>query len=286
VLRGIFFMLLAAVAFALMSVGLKQAGLGLGTFQVVFFRSVIAWIILLAWERTQGPVVFGQDWKGLFSRAVFGFGALVLYTWAIKHIDLGLASALNQSSPIFVAVFSGLFLKERVPRAILPLAAFAFVGVCLIVTPDFRSVNSSALVGLASAALAALAYVQVRRLRHSESPSVIVRWFSFWSAAFALPLMLVEGYQQPTVLEWGALALSGLMGLLGQMFMTHAYRCSKAAMVSPFLYFQVLANLALGLVLFNEWPHGNALAGCFVLLLATFAIGRISSQEARPGVNT
>lgn len=268
-------MLAAAVSFAVMAASIKQAGGRLGTLELVFFRTLVAYLLIVLFEKHRGRSDAGNDRKGLWARALFGYVALVLYTWAIKHVDLGIASAMNQSSPIFVALFSFLFLKESVPRNVLLLVVVAFLGVVLVLSPDFTRLDAGAAVGFCSAAFAAMAYLMVRKLRNSERPLVIVRWYSLICAAFSAPLMLVEGFVFPSLTELGFMFLSGLTGLAGQLFMTYSYRYSRAALVSPFLYFAIPVSLLIGLVCFSEWPDASALTGVAVLVAASVLIGRV-----------
>ncbi|MBM4354521.1 MAG: DMT family transporter, partial [Deltaproteobacteria bacterium] len=262
-LKGIGLMIGTALAFAVMSAMFKIAVEDLSVFEVVFFRGIIGFLVIMAvqWIRPEQRTA-AKDRKGLFMRALYGYLSLVLYVVVIDHVHLGLASALNQSSPMFVVLLSFFLLGER-PRLILPvLVVIAFAGVCLIVSPDLSSLNLYAALGAMSSVLAALAYISVRKLRKTDTPWVIVRHFTMWGALLALPPMLVMGWQWPTLEQWLVLGVSGIAGLAGQLMMSHSYRLAEASLVSPFLYVCVLTSFLFGWFFWGEWPDRGAMLGC------------------------
>jgi len=283
-LKGIGLMVGAALCFAVMSAMFKIAVKDLSVFEVVFFRGIIGYLSIMAFEGVRPSLrIPGKDRKGLFLRALYGFLSLVLYVLVIQHVELGLASALNQSSPMFVVLLSFFLLGER-PRVILPvLVLVAFAGVCLIVSPDLSRLDPYAALGAVSAVLAAMAYITVRKLRNSDHPWVIVRHFTMWGALLALPPMLLQGWEWPTPSQWIVVGVSGIAGLLGQFMMTHSYRLAEASVVSPFLYVSVLTSFLFGWFFWSEWPAHGAMIGCLLLVGASLAIVVTNGRQARPG---
>ncbi len=286
-LKGIGLMVGAALCFAVMSAMFKIAVEDLSVFEVVFFRGFIGYLFIVAVERFKPSLrIAGKDRRGLFLRALYGYLSLVLYILVIDHVELGLASALNQSSPMFVVLLSYFLLGEH-PRLLLPmLVAVAFAGVCLIVSPDLSRLDPYAALGVLSSVLAAMAYITVRKLRNSDHPWVIVRNFTMWGALLALPPMLALGWKWPTPTQWVVVGVSGLAGLFGQFMMTHSYRLAEASVVSPFLYVSVLASFLFGWFFWSEWPAQGALMGCLLLVGASLAIVITNSRQPKPGATT
>jgi drug/metabolite transporter (DMT)-like permease len=280
-LKGILNMTGAALALAVMSAMFKVAGDRLPVFELVFFRGLVGYLLLVSIERLRHePVRKAHDHRGLFLRSIFGFLSLVLYVVTIEHVGLGLASALNQSSPVFVVVLSFSLLGERPRPVLLLLVLAAFGGVWLIASPDLSGVNAYALGGAASALLAALAYSMVRRLRRTDSAWVIVRTFTLWSAIFSVPCFFWSGFLWPTPHEWGALVAVGVLGLAGQLLMTNAYQVAEASTVAPFLYVCPLASLAMGWAFWGEWPEQLALVGCAILLVSSLLIAVVTARAS------
>ncbi len=279
--KGIAAMVLGALSFATMAALVKVACEGMPPFEVVFFRGLIGFSSVAAYElirhRRLRP---GVDKPRLFFRSLFGFLGLIAYMWAIKYIGLAEAGALNQSSPVFVAVLSIVVLRERAPGAVFLFVALAFLGAVFIVSPDLDRVDWDALIGLSSGLTAAMAYVLVRQLRKTDEPMVIVRWFAGWSATLALPLTLYVGWVWPDGPQLLALLGVGVFGLIGQMMMTFAYRWERAAIVSPFLYVATMGALFYGWLIWDEFPSTMALVGVGLIVGASLMIGWLSTRKA------
>jgi drug/metabolite transporter (DMT)-like permease len=272
-----------AAAFATMAALIKVACVGIPIFEVVAVRGALGWLLLAGWELARtGRLRRGVDRPRLFLRSLFGFGGIATYVWAIAHIDLGVASALNQSSPVFVAVLSFLFLRERPPLAVPLLVVVAFAGVWLIVAPDLRAVDWNALVGVASGLSAAVAYVLVRTLRRTDPPLVIIRWFSAWCLILSLPTMWVEPWAVPDTPQTLALGGAALFALVGQLGITWAYRLAEASLVSPFLYVSVLGSLAWGWFVWGEWPGALASLGIALVVGSSLLVGWLGGRRAAP----
>ncbi len=279
-LHGVGFMTGAAASFATFSALVKVIGDDIPLFMIVFFRGAVAWAALVAWEwARRGRVTRAVNRRDLTIRALLGFAGLVMYLWAVTHVELGLASALNQSSPVFVGVFAFLILRER-PHWFVPvLVLLGFAGATLIVSPDLRAVNIHATIGLASAVVSGLAYTWVRKLRVTDRPETIVRWFSGIVALLGLPIMFIQGWVQPRLLELLILLALGALSLSGQLCLTWAYRKGQAAVVSPFIYISVLLTLFIGWLFWEEWPGDTALTGAGLLVLSSIGIAVLAGRH-------
>ena len=113
-------MVKASFAFSLMALGVKLVSRTLPSLEAVFFRSLIGTIMIVAVMKAKGVSLWGRKKGLMILRGLSGFVALSLHFYTIEHLPLGTAVMLNYTSPIFVAVFAVLFLKERI------LGHFAF----------------------------------------------------------------------------------------------------------------------------------------------------------------
>ena len=278
VLLGVTCMTGAALSFAVMSALIKSASATLPPMQLVMFRGLFGVLVIGGAEIVRhGRLRRGGGRGRLLARSMAGFLALSAYAWAIANTHLGVASALNQSSPIFVALMALVFLRERPPLPVLVLIPVAFLGVTLVVAPNWTRVDFSALVGLSSGVLAAVSYVLVRALRGSDPPHVIIRWFSMTCFAGALPVVLLQGLVWPSGLLWPQLVGVAVFSLVGQFGMTYAYRFAEASLVAPFMYASVVASLALGWFVWAEWPGAGGIAGVVLIIASSVAIVRFGN---------
>ena len=278
-LTGIAFMVGAAISFTVFSALVKVIGDDIPLFMIVVFRGAVPWLALAGWEKARnGRVTRGVNRRDLTIRSLLGCLGLVTYLWAVTHVELGLASALNQSSPIFVGIFAFLILKERPHRFVPILVLVGFGGAILIVSPDLHGVNVHATIGLVSGITSGLAYTWVRKLRATDRPETIVRWFSAAAVLLGFPIMLVQGWVSPTLGELAILIALGVMSLSGQLCLTWAFRKGQAAVVSPFIYLAVLLTLLAGWLYWGEWPGDAALTGAGLLVISSIGIAVLAGR--------
>ena len=264
-------MVLASLGFASMAALVKLSCQGLPFFVVVLGRSVVVAAVALGLLRWRGAALRATNRPLMLARSLTGFAAMACYFYAISQVPLATAVTLQYTSPLFVALLSGLTVRERVaPRTFVAIGV-AFGGVLLIVGPDLAGFDLGALWALASAVLAALAYLAVRGLSPTDAPETIVLHFAVFALVASTPgLWALERW--PTAIELAALVGVGLGASVGQVFMTHAYRVAEAAFVSAFSYVAVLFSAVFGFVLFDEVPTAAAATGAALVVAAGAAL--------------
>ncbi len=105
----------------------------------------------------------------------------------------------------------------------------------------------------------------------TETTSSIVFWFSLTAAMLSL-LTMPFGWRRAAAPGAAMLVAAGLLGGVGQILLTSAYRCADAGLVAPFDYASILLALAIGYVVFDEVPTRAVLGGGVVVILAGMLI--------------
>lgn len=290
-IHAILLMTASSFAFAVMGVCVKASTREAPFLVAVFFRSFVGMAPLVAWFLLRRKSFSARQHGLLFVRSLFGFTAMCMYFLAIDALPLATAVVLNFSSPVFVVLLSGLLLKERTAVAVLPLVAIAFGGVGLLVAPDFSDSGIEATLGLASALFAALAYITIKRLSRTESPTTIVLYFSAYSTVLSAAAAVVaavfgwvdvrDGGIAAALLDprqMGLLFGVGVAGTLGQVLLTSAYSRERASVVSPFQYLSPLFSYGFGLALFDERLTAASLAGGAVVIAASIGVVIVSRE--------
>ena len=235
--KGVFYIILAAFGFSLMSMFIKLAG-DLPSFQKAFFRNFIALIfifIMMLRDKT-GFVPAKKNIPDLFGRCFFGTLGMLCNFYAIGKLNLSDANMLNKLSPFFAIIFSVILLKERPSIVQIAGVCVAFAGVA----------------GLLGGAGAGIAYTFVRRLgSRKEDSKRIIFWFSAFSCALCLPFM-IAGYKHMSAMQLIYLVLAGTFACVGQIGITRAYICAPAKEISVYDYTQVLFAAALGFFVFGD----------------------------------
>lgn len=284
-LRGIILKCCSVTVFTIMAAIVKatsDGGLGVPPGQQVFFRSFFAIPVILTWllwrkELSVGLRTFRP--MGHFYRGIIGTAAMGCMFWALALLPFPEVIAIGYAAPLLVVIFAAMFLGEDVRLFRLSMVALGLVGVLIVLSPqlgfggadpDLRR-SLGAVVALVGASCAALAQIFVRKLVQEERTSAIVFWFSFTSSVLAL-LTLPFGWVLPDPETTGLLIASGLLGGLGQIFLTSAYRYGEASLIAPFEYVSMILSIAFGWFLFDEIATPVMLAGASLVILAGIMI--------------
>jgi drug/metabolite transporter (DMT)-like permease len=136
-----------------------------------------------------------------------------------------------------------------------------------------------------------MAQVYIRKLTKSENTAAIVFWFSVTSSILGL-CTIPFGWTIPPMNAVLALVTAGLLGGVGQIFLTTSYRLADAAVVAPFDYASMLFALVIGYFIFDEVPTVPMLIGAGLVIFAGILIiwrerqlgkQRTSRKAATPG---
>lgn len=273
-------MVASALLFAAMSVAVKLASRNLPNTTIVFFRNALGLLALLPWLWPSGAAgLRTTHLRQHLVRGLAGLAAMYCFFYAIAHMPVADAVLLNYSLPLFVPLIERLWLGEVFPDRLWLVLGVGFLGVVLILRPGAGLFAPAALVGLAAAALAALAQVGIRGLTRSEPVTRIVFYFGAISTAVsALPLL--GAWRLPDRALWGLLAALGILATLAQLLLTRAYACAPAARVGPFIYTAVVFAGLLDWLLWGRVPDGWFALGALLVCGAGILTLRLTARAA------
>ena len=281
-------MLISALAFALMSALVKEAGqLGIPLLQIIFVRAVISVVLSLADILQAGVHPLGHRRVLLFGRGLSGFLALTGVFYALLHLSMAQATLLQYLHPVFTAVLAFVFLAERPTAATLACIALSLLGLLCMLAPYWESgVQAPAslwpiIVGLGGALGSGIAYTLVRKLVATEHPSVIVLYF---------PLVCVPGtlllggadFVWPTATGWWVLLGVGCFTQIGQLALTKAMQRDAASRVTSLSYVQIIFAAVLGWWVFGEVPTHAILLGGGLILLGAVVSAWMQPRATQP----
>jgi len=248
---AIAWMILAGLCFSATGVFVKLSGGHVIVWTVIFGRSAVIAVMTYILSKIQKVSLSFKEPKWLISRCITGFSAMACYFYAIPLIPLTTAVVLQWTSPLFVALFSGYLIKEKVSPFLFICIGIAFTGTVLIISPSFEAVETNALYALASGILSALAYLSIRELRSTASSESVVFWFAIFCVIVSLPLSAKE-LTTLSSYEIQVLVAVGITAGVGQIGMTRAFHAAKAAYIGAFSYSTVVVSWIYGLFIFDE----------------------------------
>lgn len=263
-------MLSSCAAFSFLNTIVKHLNY-LPTWEVVFFRSIINLCFFIPFAIPPKSLIknWKKELKFLILRGVSGCVSMALYFYAIEHMRLAEATMLNYTSPIFVLIFSVLFLGERLSKKSLAFILVSFIGIALVLKPDFHKSSNDLLAsgaGMLSALTAATAYTFMSISTRYAPPKFIVFTFALVSTLISV-IPMTRVFVMPTHHEFFLLFVAGCFATYAQMAMTNAYALLPASVASPLSLATVLFATTWGWLFWGETPDfWSILGGCIVIV--------------------
>ena len=185
-------MIVASFFFASMGVCVKLASAKYSAAEIVFYRSFINLLFMLALMKVRGLSVRTPLWMLHVRRSGSGCFSLMLYFYAISMLPLASAVTLSYTSPLFLALYLAMLGKIRLRGGMAFALALGFVGVALLLRPTFHADQLfGGFIGLASGMIAGVAYFNVKELgERGELEERIVFYFALVSTVVAAIWML------------------------------------------------------------------------------------------------
>ncbi|MDF9303930.1 DMT family transporter [Tritonibacter mobilis] len=276
----------AAVAFSVIDVTFKFLSDGYPLYQVVFIRSVVALVLLLAVIipleggvkilRTQNIRLHGLRVAAVvFANITFFSGLAVL--------PLAEAVAIAFATPLIVTLLSVLFLKERVGPWRWGAVMVGFSGILVIVKPGMAAFQPYALLPFLGSCGYATLHILTRRAGGSDKAATLsfyptlgflivsalaglVFGHGQWATGVPLWDVVLKPWAWPEGIEWVIFAVAGVSGAVGGYLVGQAYRLCEAGLVAPFEYVAMPLAVVWGVLVFAEWPEPSVWLGSALII--------------------
>ena len=159
------------------------------------------------------------------------------------------------------------------------ISIIGFVGILLYARPFTAGFEPGAFVGALGALFGGLVVICIKRLQTTEPTRVIMFYYAFWNAAFAL-IPAIWFWVTPTLPELALLTVVGILGIGGQTMITHGLSQGEATVLVPLDYSRIVYSAVLGYLLFNELPGVWSFAG-MALIVASSLYLVLTEKRAR-----
>jgi drug/metabolite transporter (DMT)-like permease len=180
---------------------------------------------------------------------------------------------------LFITMLAIPWLGERVGVWRWGAVLGGFAGVMLVIGPGTEVFTWSGLLPAVAAFFYANSLVLTRKFDASVSHAAINLYAQAGAIAGSLILLLAtstavlpDGSAADVFIDLGWALLLGGFGGFGVYFLTLAYRRTPASLLAPFEYFGVLSALAIGWIVFREWPVERIFPGVVFIVGAGLVI--------------
>ncbi len=235
--------------------------------EVMFVRSLAGLVVCAALILpVSGFAVFATRRPGAhIARGLSQSISQTLTVIAVSLMPLAGAVAISFSAPLWAALLSIIWLKERAGPARWAVLLTGFSGVIIVTNPGVDAFQIGALFALGNAIMYGSVTVAVRGMTATESPNTLLMW-QMVTMTVCHSFLLLFGFRWPTAADAAMLAFGGVANAAAQYAWTKALLMAPTSAVSPFYYLMLVWAMAIGFVVWGEVPTPALLAGSAIVI--------------------
>jgi len=277
-MRGAIFVVLGTAFFVMTDIVVKFAGDRIQPAQMAIFRYVLGFVLLVPLFIRTGPAKLKSPRLKLhFFRAIVASTGQAGIFYAVIHLPLADATAMNFTRPLFLTILAIFVLKEVVGIHRWGATLIGFAGVIVMMRPFGGEIDIAWFVALFTAFLFASGLIIIRVLGREEPPGTILFWYHIFGALiFAGPAAWV--WVHPTPLEWLLLCLIATFTAIGMNFFVRGFSVGESSLMGTMEYIRLVFAVFAGYLIFTEIPDLWTGVGAMIIVGATLYIAR---REAR-----
>ena len=255
-------------------------------YELYFGRTLTALILLFIFLKfTSQKLVFKTHYPLLTCCRVicFFFGFSFFYI-SLTYMSLAMANALFFSSPFFISILAIIFLGEKVGIRRWLAILVGFIGVYIVLNPDFENFNYMKLAPVACALFYAIS-MTITKIT-SDKDNVYSQMFHLYIGAIGISILFFiftgkgqfntfsdptfqfitrEWFTNPTY-AWPYIVAMGFVAALSFYCVFSAYSVASPSVVSLFEYSLIIWAIIIGYVLFNDVPTIRTFVGVALII--------------------
>jgi len=257
-------------SFCGLAIGARELSRDMGTFEILFFRSLVGLIVLLPLALRDRGRALRSATPGLqVVRNAIHFGAQYGWVLAVALMPLAEVFALEFTMPIWAALLAVVFLKKRMTRPRLVALIGGFVGVLVILRPGIAVFNPAAFLVLAAALGFATSVIMTKVLIRADSPITIV----FYMALVQMPMGLVPALYEWVPPVWAHLPwilLVGVTAMTAHYTLAQALKLADATVILPIDFLRLPLIALVGFAFYDEALVAWVFAGAALIFGANY----------------
>jgi len=290
--KGIILILIGMFIVSFMDATFKYINTSVNLYEAYFVRTLVSFVVIASYLKiTNKPIIFTTHYPLLTSIRVilffFGFSSFYI---SLTIMPLATATALFFASPFLITVFAIFFLKEEVGIRRWSAVIFGFIGVYIILNPDFNDFDYLSLAPVLCAVCYALSMIIIKKT--SDKDDVYSQMFHFYIFAIIISLIIYfimgdgqyNNFDHPASqfifrkwfsnLEFSLpyMIFIGVIGATGFLCFFTAYRVASPAVVSPFEYSILVWASLNGWIFFDEIPSQRTIVGMILIVSGSIYI--------------
>jgi drug/metabolite transporter (DMT)-like permease len=287
--KGIILIMIAMTLFAMQDSLIKFIFEQSALYEIFFGRYLVAAILLFCYIKFRGQKVNLKTHYPVLTivRVILHFFAFSFFFISLTYMQLATANALFFSCPFFVSIFAKFFLKEFIGIRRWSAIAFGFMGVLIVLNPNFSEFEFRNLLPVLSALLYAASMTITKYTSDKDDVNTQLYYFYLIALIFCGVIYVFMGSGQfnsvnfdPTTqfifrewfsnfdYTWKFILFFGVAASIAFVCIFSAYIVASPSVVSLFEYSLIIMSMIPGYFLFNEIPSLRTLIGVICIISA------------------
>ena len=284
--KGIIFILLGMATFSIQDALIKFIYNDAALYELYFGRTLAAIMLLVGYLKFSKKKIDLKTHYPLLTtiRVVCFFFGFSFFYISLTYMTLATANALFFCCPFFVSILAIIFLKEKIGIRRWSAIITGFIGVYIVLNPDFSNFNYLELAPIACALCYAISMTITKitsdkdnvytQMLHLYIGAIIISIFFFIFTGngqfnnFDNPtfqFIFREWFTNPSY-AWPFIISMGLISVLAFYFILNAYSIASPSVVSLFEYSLIIWAMLIGYILFDNIPSIRTLLGATIII--------------------
>ena len=286
--KGILYIMVGMAIFSIQDAMIKFVYEDSALYELYFGRTLTASFILISYLIfSKQKIILKTHYPLLTTVRVicFFFGFSFFYA-SLTFMSLAMANALFFCSPFFISILAMVFLKEKIGIRRWSAIFVGFIGVYIVLNPNFENFNIMNLAPIACALCYSISMTITKiisdkdnvytQMLHLYIGAIIISTFFFIFTGngqfntFADPtfqFMLREWFTN-TSYAWPIIIAMGVVATFSFYFVFSAYSIASPSAVSLFEYSLIVWSIITGYLLFNDIPSIRTFIGITLIISA------------------
>ena len=285
--KGIILILTAMLIFAVQDSLMKYIYNSVSLYEVYIIRTVVSFILVIVFLKIlKKPIVFKTHYPLLtLCRVILFFFGFSSFYISLTIMPLATATALFFVTPFLITIFAKFILKDQIGLRRWIAVIVGFIGVYIILNPNFDDFDYFSLTPILCAFCYSLSMIIIKKT--SEKDNVYQQMFQFYIGATIISIIFYffigdgryntidNPAAQFIFREWFSnlefsliyMITLGFTAAAAFLLIFSAYRIASPAVVSPFEYSILVWSTLSGWIFFNEVPKINTMIGMFLIVV-------------------
>ena len=257
-------------------------------YELYFGRTLAAIILLISYLKFSNKKIELKTYYPLLTtiRVICFFFGFSFFYISLTYMTLATANALFFCCPFFVSILAIIFLKEKIGIRRWSAIIAGFIGVYIVLNPDFSNFNYMKLAPIACALCYAISMTITKVT--SDKDNVYTQMLHLYIGAIIISILFFiftgkgqfNNFNDPTFqfifrewftnpsYAWPFIISMGLISVLAFYFILNAYSIASPSVVSLFEYSLIIWAILIGYILFDNVPSIRTLFGAMIIIFA------------------